>query len=472
MLGKFVTKDYTQDLFIKLSKLRQDERPIQTYLREFEQLTLQCEINEKPEQKIARFLDGLHKNIASKVRIPFTRVRIGSTPKPTAPPTLDKGKAPINQKTNPYVTEGMIKCFQCQGYGHFRKDCPSKRELTAIEVVEWESEGLVESEEDENLVLEEMEAQEELGPDQLNLVTRVHPNPYNLRCLNKGSEVKVSKQCLVPFSIGKVYKDDVQCDVVPMDACHLLLGRPWEFDRNTTHQGKENVYSFKHEGKKEQLVLILLSKEVIKSEGSDLSTEIEPLIHKFKYVFPKVLPSGLPPLRGIEHHINLVPGDVLPNRPTYRSDPTATKELQHQIEELMSKGFVRNSREEHLRHLEVVFKILREEKLFGKLEKCTFMIEEVTFLRYIVSGTDFDQLFEVECDTSGIGIEVVLIQAQKPVAYFSEKLNGTKPKYSAYDKEFYAIIKALMHWNHYLMPKPFVLHSDHEALKYINGQHK
>nr|BAB88749.1 integrase [Silene latifolia] len=90
----------------------------------------------------------------------------------------------------------------------------------------------------------------------------------------------------------------------------------------------------------------------------------------------------------------------------------------------------------------------------------------------ILKLPDFDQLFEVECDASGVGIGAVLIQAQKPVAYFSEKLNGAKLKYSTYDKEFYAIIRAVMHWSHYLKPKPFVLHSDHEALKYINGQHK
>ncbi|XP_074265606.1 uncharacterized protein LOC141588049 [Silene latifolia] len=84
----------------------------------------------------------------------------------------------------------------------------------------------------------------------LSLPTQEHPNPYKLRWLSKGSEVRVDKQCIVPFSIGKVYKDEVLCDVVPMDACHLLLGRPWEFDRNTTHQGKENVYVFKHNGKR------------------------------------------------------------------------------------------------------------------------------------------------------------------------------------------------------------------------------
>jgi len=89
----------------------------------------------------------------------------------------------------------------------------------------------------------------------------------------------------------------------------------------------------------------------------------------------------------------------------------------------------------------------------------------------VLALPNFDDLFEVECDASGVGIRAVLIQSRRPLAYFSEKLNGSKCNYSIYGKEFYAIIRALSHWGHYLKPKPFVLHSDHQALKYINGQH-
>ena len=81
-------------------------------------------------------------------------------------------------------------------------------------------------------------------------------------------------------------------------------------------------------------------------------------------------------------------------------------------------------------------------------------------------------MFEVDCDASGVGIGAVLSQEGKPIAFFSEKLNECKKKYSTYDKYFYAIIRAMDHWSHYLLPNEFLLHSNLEALKYLNSQQK
>ncbi|KAF7832465.1 Transposon Ty3-I Gag-Pol polyprotein [Senna tora] len=89
--------------------------------------------------------------------------------------------------------------------------------------------------------------------DKLGLRTLKHPRPYRLQWLNESGDLKVTKQVLISFSIGK-YKDEVLCDVVPMQASHLLLGRPWQFDRRTTHDGFKNRYSFSKDGRSFTLV--------------------------------------------------------------------------------------------------------------------------------------------------------------------------------------------------------------------------
>jgi hypothetical protein len=62
--------------------------------------------------------------------------------------------------------------------------------------------------------------------EKLALTILKHPLPTRLQWLNEYGKVKVTRQVLVALSIGK-YEDEVLCDVIPMHACHLLLGRPW-----------------------------------------------------------------------------------------------------------------------------------------------------------------------------------------------------------------------------------------------------
>ncbi|GJU26409.1 reverse transcriptase domain-containing protein [Tanacetum coccineum] len=182
-----------------------------------------------------------------------------------------------------------------------------------------------------------------------------------------------------------------------------------------------------------------------------------------------------------------------------------------------------SSLEHHLSHLRQIFSILRDHKLYANGKKCHFFMTEVTFLGYIVTGSgikrdpakveaiiswptpstihdihnfhsevakafdilkakvakapvlalpNFNEVFQVECDASGVGIGGVLSQNQRPIIFFSEKLNDARREYSTYDKEFYAIVRSLDTWRHYLLSNEFVLFSDHEAWKFINGQHK
>ncbi|KAA3487695.1 Retrovirus-related Pol polyprotein from transposon gypsy [Gossypium australe] len=289
--------------------------------------------------------------------------------------------------------------------------------------------------------------------EKLGLTTTKHPNPYKLQWLNDGGELKVIKQAIVAFSIGKYHDEEV--------------------------------------------------------------------------------PSGLPPIRGIEHQIDFMPRSTVPNRPTYRSNPEETKELQRKVTELMEKGYIIESlspctvpvllvpnkdgswrmcvdcramnkitvRYRHpIPRLDDMLDELSRAQLFSKIDlkrlevykekvkttqewPCPTSISQVRsfhgLARFYRRGVtpllplhDFNKTFEIECDASGVGIRDVLTQDGRPIDYFNEKLNRSPLNYLTYDKEMYELIRALETWQHYLWPKEFIIHTDHESLKHLKGQNK
>ncbi|KAL4290001.1 hypothetical protein GQ457_14G015270 [Hibiscus cannabinus] len=392
------------------------------------------------------------------------------------PLDMNRGKQTVTPSRN-----RDIQCFKCLGRGHIASQCPNRHTMVIRESGEIETDS--EKEEEDDTIEEEVNENVDFPADgevlvvkrslntqvvqsdqqrenifhtrchingkvcfviidggsctnvastlmvqKLGLETTKHPHPYKLQWLNDGGELKVTKQVLIPFSIGS-YKDEVLCDVVPMHATHMLLGRPWQFDRKVMHDGYSNRYSFTYDGKKHtlaplsqqqvhdgqihlkksfeefkekeqktvkieieqknerenevkakrkgngmseivsrgenqkmsvfargseirkgllarQTLLVLLYKENFLNTNeidSTLPSSITSILQDFKDIFPEEIPGGLPPIRGIEHQIDFVPGAALPNRPAYRSNPEETKELQRQIHELMEKGYIRES---------------------------------------------------------------------------------------------------------------------------------
>lgn len=118
----------------------------------------------------------------------------------------------------------------------------------------------------------------------------------------------------------------------------------------------------------------------------------------------------------------------------------------------------------------------------GEQEHAFNTIKDRLCKTWVLALRNFDKTFEIECDASGISIGAVLMQDKRPIAYFSKKLSGVALNYPTYDKELYSLVRALKTrqydmwpleiWQHYLWPKAFVIHTDHESLKYLRGQGK
>ncbi|XP_033139368.1 uncharacterized protein LOC117130975, partial [Brassica rapa] len=582
MRKRFVPSHYHRDLHQKLRLLTQGSKSVEEYFQEMELLMLRACVSEDSEATMARFLGGLNREIQDRVemqhyleieemlhkailveqqvkRRSYARGSYGSSRYQTSKedkPSYQKESKPqpkeesksssIYNKDKGKVEATSsrardVKCFKCQGRGHYANECTNKRVMILLENGEFESEDeklrtdqeLSEAEYEEEPVqgrllvarrtlslqnkTEEQEQRENLFytrcmvqgkvcsliidggscvnvasetmVKKLGLKVQKHPKPYRLQWLNEEGEMRVSTQVSIPLSIGR-YEDDILCDVIPMEASHILLGRPWQFDRR-----------------------------------------------EYQDVFPEDNPIGLPPIRGIEHQIDFVPGATLPNRPAYRTNPVETKELQRQVEELMEKGHIRESMspcavpvllvpkkdgswrfvvsadgvkvdQEKVRAIQEwpipktisevrsfhglagfyrrfvkdfstiaapLTEVIKKEVGFkwGEAQETAFQClkEKLTHAPLLILP-DFNKTFEIECDASGIGIGAVLMQEKRPIAYFSEKLGGATLNYATYDKELYALVRALQTWQHYLWPKEFVIHTDHESLKYLKGQNK
>jgi hypothetical protein len=245
----------------------------------------------------------------------------------------------------------------------FRTACKTKDRVCKV---------IVDSGSTDNLVSTEM-------VEKLELEMTDHPSPYKVSWLQKGHQVSVTKQCLVEFKIGG-YNDKVLCDVIPMDVCHLLLGRPWQYDRNVVHDGRMNTYTLEKNGRTHRLlpikdkevkpevnntILLMSGKELLieveKKEDpqffvvrkprivltstrvDDLPDKVQELLEEFADIIVDELPHSLPPMRSVSHHIDLISGASLPNKVVYRLMPQENEEVKRQGQDLLDKGLVRES---------------------------------------------------------------------------------------------------------------------------------
>ncbi|XP_075659267.1 uncharacterized protein LOC142629176 [Castanea sativa] len=320
---------------------------------------------------------------------------------------------------NSYARPIGNKCYKCSEPGHRSSTCPKRASVNLVVAKEGEVEGEQESEE---------------------VYDDADPYAYD------------------PNEIQKDEEDEVVCDVVEMDAYHLILSRPWQYDVDATHRCKDNMYIFFKNGKKIVLgpikedsvpkaskverkpsLLIVNNEDEFDKECMELKQvyavmvmdgelekvaripeAIQPLIKEFEELFPEELPAGLPPMRNIQQCIDLTLGASLPNLPHYRMNPQEGQILQGQMNELLSKGQIRESMSPcaipilltlkkdgswcmcvdsqainkitvskteaaHYNHVREVLAVLQANELYNNFKKCSFLPDKLLFLGYVVS---------------------------------------------------------------------------------------
>jgi hypothetical protein len=120
--------------------------------------------------------------------------------------------------------------------------------------------------------------------EKLGLTTRQHSYPYKLQWFNNSGKTKVTKSARISFFTG-CYHDTADFDVVPMQACSILLGRPWEFDNDALHHGRTNTYTFIHKNKNITLLplspmdIVKHAKEINNKPSIDIDKNNENKLH-------------------------------------------------------------------------------------------------------------------------------------------------------------------------------------------------
>ncbi|XP_071905719.1 uncharacterized protein [Coffea arabica] len=483
MQKRFVPSCYSRDLHRRLQALTQGSMSVEDYYKEMKMAIMKVDLREDGEATMARFLHGLRPKIAEVVELqhyldmndmlkkavtverclkrrgsgrPGTMYNPGSwrnsqpkreekaaaLPNPTRLNAFSpKMKAKVEPKANndaPKPRSRDTKCFKCQGFGHIASQCPNQRtmlllpnrEIVSDEKEEYEGMPLLVEEEDD--LGKELPTHEEISCLVVRkvLTTRV-----------KEEEMEIQRDNL--FYMRCHIKDKVYSVVIDSGSC-------------------ANVASL--------LMVEKLGLLVIKHprpyclQWLNNKGEVRVFGQEFEDIFPEDVPNGLPPLRGIEHQIDLILGAPLPNKPVYRMGPEETKELQRQVEELLRKDWARESLSP------CVVPVILVPKKDGAWRMCTdYRTVNAITVKYHHSIPRLDDMLD---ELHGVSVGAILMQGEKLIAYFSERLNGAALNYSTYDKELYALVRALEMWQHYLRAREFVIKTDHESLKHLKGQQK
>ncbi|XP_057247307.1 uncharacterized protein LOC130589768 [Beta vulgaris subsp. vulgaris] len=342
---KFLPSDFKQKQYIKLTALCQDTLSVHEYTMEFDKLCLVCDLDEKEALEIACYIKGLNRAIARKIEVSsyhtFEDV-CRLVLKFEAHEKEERPKVSYAKAGNSFKPSSSYHSYSSsnKNYEGSKKDNTPK--------------------DDKRVEKQKVFVPKENGGrcgEKLNLSVREHPHPYKLSWLDD-TGLKVKKQALLSFSIGS-YKDE--------------LWRPWQFDRKVIHEGDSNVYYVLVGIKKVKLHPLAPSEVIHKKEEKRVN-----VLLSYKE-FEKEVEEEDCAMLCCKHAIDLRSGYHQMRIREGDEWKTAFKTKQDDIL-VYSKNV-----DDHLMHLRSLFEKLREQKLYGKMEKCEFLVSSIAFLGYIVS---------------------------------------------------------------------------------------
>ncbi|GKA51117.1 transposon ty3-I gag-pol polyprotein [Tanacetum coccineum] len=362
--GRFLPPDIEQILYQQYHTCVQRKRTVADYTGEFLRLQAHCNLRETDEQSAARYISGLNSSIqerlsltpiwsvdqaqnmaikvemmASKTGVGFRRSNMESSsnygiqPNPiqsTIPSTItttssskasgsgvDKNNESQPVNSNPYARPTGAKCFRCGEPGHRSNVCPKR---STYYLVESGNDGLIS---DDAFQEEELEYAKPLdgeaeqvtyviqrtlcSPKALvkafKLPTKPHPSPYHIGWIKKGLALKVTEICKVPLAIGKYYNELVTCNVVDMEAC--VVSPKKKLERKILVTLVASSKEFQAERKKTGASYALVVKGIEDVIENAIPAVVKPLQAKFGKNVADDTPITFPPLRNIQHQIDL-----------------------------------------------------------------------------------------------------------------------------------------------------------------------